>query len=116
LEGTPSPSNARTRGLFQKIAKLSLEATIFQVGRNGNCKIRPLNRFVVGLRPGQPSFGNEARYVDQPQLDCNSKTYLQNVHKSSSLPFLPITIFNRFCRYYKNITLQNTDTERQPEY
>jgi len=94
LEGTPSPSNARTRGLFQKIAKLSLEATIFQVGRNGNCKIRPLNRFVVGLRPGQPSFGNEARYVGQPQLDCNSKTYLQNVHKSSSLPFLPITIFN----------------------
>ena len=90
---THSPSNAQTRGLFQKIAKLSLKAAILQVGRNSNCKIRPLNRFVVGLRPGQPSFGNEARCVGQPQLDCNSKTYLQNVHKSSSLPFLPITIF-----------------------
>jgi len=107
---SPSPSNAPqpfVRGLFQKIAKLSLEAAILQVGRNGNCKIRPLNRFVVGLRPGQPSFGNEARYVDQPQLDCNSKTYLQNVHKSFSLPFSRITILNIVCRYYKNIIRTN---------
>lgn len=50
------PSHSDETGLFQKIAKLSLEVTIFQVGRKGNCKIGPLNRFVVGLNSGQPSL------------------------------------------------------------
>jgi hypothetical protein len=74
--------------LFQKIAKLSLKAAILKLGK-GYYKIRPLNISRIPCN----MHGRPSRYSALPH--CNSKIYLQNVHKSS-LPLPSTTIFHHF--------------------